>query len=48
MVVTASTTMETDKTAEIDSKASSSERLARWSTKTGMKVAASTPPKTTS
>ncbi len=47
-VVASRTTMETVTTAEIDSNASRSSRLARWSTKTGMNVAERTPPSTTS
>ena len=47
-VVTPRTTTETLRTAEIDSNASSSFFLARRSTKTGMNVAESTPPSTTS
>ena len=45
---TSSTTTDTVRTAEMDSKASRSLRLASRSTKTGMKVAERTPPSTTS
>jgi len=47
-VVTTSTTIDTVITAEMDSKASSSRRLASWLTNTGMNVADSTPPSTMS
>ena len=47
-VVAARTMTDTVTTAEIDSKASRSLRLASRSTKTGMKVAERTPPSTTS
>ena len=47
-VVETRTTIETVRTAEIDSKASCSSRLDRRSTKTGMNVAERTPPRTTS
>jgi hypothetical protein len=48
IVVVKRTTTETVMTEEMESKASRSERLARRSTKTGMNVADSTPPSTTS
>ena len=47
-VVVKRTTTETVTTAEMDSKASGSERLESRSTKTGMNVAERTPPRTTS
>ena len=47
-VVTPSTTTETVSTAEMESKASRSVLLDNRSTKTGMNVADSTPPSTTS
>ena len=47
-LVAPSTTAEMVSTAEMDSKASSSLRRARWSMKTGMKVADRIPPSTTS
>ena len=47
-VVESSTTTETVMTAEMDSNASRSARLARRSTKTGMNVADRTPPSTMS
>ena len=47
-VVTSSTTTDTVSTAEMESNASRSVLLASRSTKTGMKVAESTPPSTTS
>ena len=47
-VVASRTTTDTVRTAEMESKASRSVLLASRSTKTGMKVAESTPPSTTS